>query len=235
LIASLRLLLTLPALAQGLPTQVAGDNSDWWSIIFRESKQIPLYKLDNMEPSPSNFRILGIELGYDHMFENVAAKLGTTAEIIRGDASSSRSQTCYTSAGHPGAAYLIFETGEVELSLYLFAEGAPWDARDRCAKSDLVSPKLQTDSGLRLGQTRSEIRAILGKPSFSSSDRLIYWNMAQKKTPEESLKRFRKQDTNMTDKDFHDSYDFYTLSTYIEVRFTGQKATYFGILKSEVY
>ena len=129
----------------------------------------------------------------------------------------------------------MFETGEVELSYYLFAGGASWDARDRCAKSDLVSPKLRTDSGLQLGQTRSEVQAILGRPGFSSSDGLIYWDMVQKKTPEENLKRFREQQANMSDKEFHDNYDFYTLSTYIEVRFSGSKSNYIAVSKSEVY
>lgn len=39
----------------------------------------------------------------------------------------------------------------------------------------------------------------------------------------------------MSEKEFHENYDFYTLSTHIEVRFTGSKATYIAVLKSEVY
>lgn len=181
----------------------------------------------------SNFDIGGVKLNYDELFQRVEYRFGETAEIDRGDAATARAQLCYTSPDR--REYLVFETGEVDLSFYLFAGGPGWNGSDHCAQTNLVSPRLRTGSGLGLGQSPSDVESILGKATTSSKNRLIYEAMVQKKTSDKDLARFRKRNPEMSDNEFHENYDFYTLSTHIEVRFLHSKSVYIGITKSEVY
>jgi len=61
------------------------------------------------------------------MFERAAAKLGISAIIERGDASTGRSQACYVSARDGAKVHLIFEQGEVDFTYYMFVGGPAWD------------------------------------------------------------------------------------------------------------
>lgn len=228
-------LLVMPVVAAQFGSNAfRGDNSDWWSIL-RESSENghePAYQPGTLGPSPSNFEILGLRLGYDELFQHVVAKFGNSAEVDRGDASTGRAQLCYTDSDH--RTYLIFEVGEVNLTFYIFSGSPSWNGREHCARSDLVTPALRTASGLHLGQTKSEVEAILGAPTLGLKDRLVYVAMLQKRASAADLAKLRKQNPNMSDKEFHENFDFYTLSTYIDVRFSHSGATYIAASKSEV-
>jgi hypothetical protein len=219
--------------AQSSLNAYRSDNSDWWSILRAiENGREPAYRPGASEPSPSNFEVLGLRLGYDKAFQHVVAKLGKSDEVERGDASTGRAQLCYTDADRQ--TYLIFEVGEVDLAFYIFRGGSSWDGRGRCARSDLVTPALRTASGLHLGQTKPEVEATLGTPTTALKDRLVYADMLQKRSSAADLAKLRAQNPNMSDKDFHENFDFYSLSTYIEVRFSHSRATYIVVSKSEV-
>src|SRR6185437_15693194 len=57
----------------------------------------------------------------------------------------------------------------------------------------------------------------------------------EKHTPDDKLAQLRSEHSDLTDKEFHDSYDSYDLELYIEVRFTDGKLTYLAVSKGESY
>jgi hypothetical protein len=200
--------------AQSMKDQITnakrGDDSDWWSLTrdVDESNIKPQKRV----PAVSNFSILGVALG-DPEYAQLVAKLGKAPIVDRGDAATGRFQVCYVSVGSSPGVYLIFEEGEVDYAFYLFSNGQHWNGSDFCSKSPLISSQLKTDSGLALGQTRSQVEAILGKPTAIRTDELIYLDSVLMKPADHS-----------------DSYDLWT---QIEARFSHGRLTYLGVLKSE--
>jgi hypothetical protein len=203
--------------------------------MIRDEGQIDHLKPGEIEPASSNFQILGIDLTYEDIFGKVAKKLGKTAMIFRGDASTARQQACYVSSTGASKTFLIFEQGEVELAFYLFADGRSWNGIDHCAESGLVARNIATSSGLRLGLTRAQVEGILGRPTAHDGDTLIYWNQVAKRSSPEELTRAREQYPKMTEKEFHENYDEYYLSAYIEARFVNSRLSYLAVKKSETY
>jgi len=97
------------------------DNSDWWSG-ERSLDSGESIGTQQRELSPSNFRVLGIELE-GGMFSHAATKLGKATLVERGDAATGREQACYASTREGENVHFIFERGEVDSSFYLFIGG----------------------------------------------------------------------------------------------------------------
>lgn len=181
---------------------------------------------------PSSFRILGIGLN-EKLFERAAAKLGSANIVQRGDASSGRSQACYVSVGDTDKVHLIFEEGEVSFTFYLFVGGLAWYGSDRCVPSNLIMKNVSTPAGLQLGQTPQQVIAILGKPSVQKKGELIYSVHVRKKTSLEDLKKLRRLYPQLSDKEFHENWDYYDLSEGIAAKFANGKLTYLSVSKAE--
>jgi len=226
--------LAVPLVAQRPSATYRGDNSDWWSIV-RGDGSIEHLKPQQRDLAASNFRILGVDLDDDDLLAKAAEILGTAGLVERGDASTGRHQACYVSPRNSEKVYLIFETGEVEQNFYVFSGRPSWNGIDRCVESNLVFRKTATQSGLQLGMTTDEVESILGKPTAFANDKLVYWNHLRKKTSAENLNKRRKQNPDMSDKDFHENYDYYDLTTYIEARFANSRLSYLAVSKSETY
>lgn len=188
---------------------VPGDNSDWWSLTRKVEG--PDIEPQKRVPPDSNFSILGVALG-DPQGVQLAAKLGKAAIVGRGDAATARAQLCYVSVASSSPVHLVFEEGEVDYAFYLFSGGPDWQRSNLCARSSLISLSLKTGSGLALGQTRSQVEAILGKPTTVWKNRLIYFGVVHVK-PKNG-----------------ESYD---LTSYIEARFSDGKLNYLGVMKTE--
>jgi hypothetical protein len=221
------------ATVQTVSPSYTRDNSDWWSLtrtFGAEDEVIP----QEGDLQDSNFRILGFELNKE-AFGKAMAKLGKATVVERGDASTGRSQICYSSPGRKSKTYLIFEKGEVNDAFYLFSVGPDWKGSEQCSESNLVTANLSTASGLHLGQTSAEVRAILGKPGFASEDKLIYSVDVEKKTPVADFENLKKRNPQMTQDQLHRNYDYYTLGVYIEARFLSDKLVYLAISKTESY
>jgi hypothetical protein len=219
--------------AQDGPPRYMSDNSDWWSQIRRDdsSQEIAVQK---REPAASNFRILGIGLDKD-LFIKATARLGKAPTIERGDGSTGRSQICYASMQDSEKAHLVFERGEVADSYYLFAGGPDWKGSDLCVKSNLVTKNLSAASGLRLGQTPSALKAILGKPSAVIRNKIVYSYGVEKKSSAGDFDKLRQQHPELNEKELRQNYEFYSLGVYIEARFVQSKMTYLLVSKIEAY
>jgi hypothetical protein len=209
------------------------DNSDWWSAGKSDDSDESIQTQERKLPD-SNFRILAIQLG-EKAFSRAALKLGKTTLVERGDAAGGRTQACYVSAEGLKKIYLVFEQGEVDYAFYLFADGPTWTGSEQCRPSKLISQSLLTGSGIKLGQTPAEIVSILGEPSVRSEKKLIYFVHSKEKASKEDLERTREQYPELSEKDFHDNYDFYDLGVFIDARFRDGKLTYLGVLKTETY
>jgi hypothetical protein len=231
--ASMLALFFAPVLA--LAAQGTHDNSDWWSQLRTNDsgREVAVLK---REPAASNFKIQGIDLGDDDLFGKAVAKLGEAQTVQRGDASSGRSQICYTSLqDHPNRIHLVFESGEVSYWFYLFAYGPNWKGSDLCLKSNLVTKSLSVASGLRLGQTPAEVKAILGKPSAIIGNKIIYSFEVEKKTSAGDFEKLRQQHPSLSEEELHRNYESYSLGVYIEARFAQSKLNYLAVSKTEVY
>ena len=209
------------------------DRSDWWSIL-NENFYWPVEKPASEELSTENFEIAGFNLPDDPTFRSVKEKFGQAVTVTRGDASSGRYQVCYLSERNPPV-HLIFEEGESNLSFYLFDEGQPWNGDALCVTSPQVTSALRTKSGLALGMSPAEVEKVLSKPDFSNANRLAYHRELKKLTADAKLADLRKEHAEMSDEEFHESYDSYEFETYIEARFTDGKLTYLAVSKAENY
>lgn len=219
--------------AQGGPPGYTSDNSDWWSHTRRlefDKKSL----VQNREPSPSNFQIVGLELD-DEVFSKATFKLGKAPIVERGDAATGRSQVCYVSPEEQGRIHLVFEKGEVNEVLYLFEGGPDWKGSDLCIKSNLITKNLSVASGLRLGKTPAEIRDVLGKPSVVAADKLIYIFSVEKKTSAADFESLKPRYPELSEEELHRNYEFYTLGVYAEARFSNGKLTYLALSKTEAY
>jgi len=221
--------------AQRYRTGYIKRRSDWWSI-HNENFRTPERTPENRALSAANFEIAGqsfreadfFDVG-SNPFGRITASLGKAQVTQRGDASTGREQICYTSKSRTGTTYLIFEAGETDLTFYLFADGRPWKGSSRCARSSSVSRSLATRSGLRLGMTAAEAEAILGKPTVSSGDRLIYSITAHRNISPEVFNKLRKQNPQMSPSQFQKNFSQYDLSIYIEARFSFGQMTYLAV------
>jgi hypothetical protein len=223
-----------PTFAQVGPPGYTSDNSDWWSQTRTDDANGGV-AVQKREPAASNFRILSIDLRDDDPLSKAAAKLGKAQRVERGDASAGRAQICYSSVKDHPRIHLVFESGEVSNWFYLFADGPDWKGSNLCIKSNLVTEKLSVASGLRLGQTPAEVRAILGRPSAVIGNKIVYSYAVQKKTPDKDLDKLRQQHPELSEEELHRNYEFYSLGVYMEARFTQSKLTYLAVSKTEAY
>ena len=210
------------------------DNSDWWSIIRNNSNDSEDLKIEpqKIATAPSNFLIAGIRVGEDEL-STIATKLGKTDELSRGDAATGRSQICYVSIESRAHVYLVFESGEVQYAAYLFQGGPKWSGENSCAQSVAVKPSLKTESGLRLGLTPAQVEGLLGKPTLTKPDKLVYFRSVKKRNSPEALRKLREENPKESEKQFHENYDFYDQTVYIEIRFAEGKVRYLGLSMSE--
>ena len=119
------------------------------------------------------------------------------------------------------------------LTFYLFIGGAAWEGSDRCKASKAISIDTATASGLHLGQTPSQVIAILGSPTKGSKKELIYSFLVKKKTSAEDLKEARRLHPEMNEKDFLENYGTYDLGEEIRAKFVDSKLVYLAVLKVE--
>jgi hypothetical protein len=211
-------------------TQRLNDSSDWWSI-NREDPRTPNVRPSNHELQSGNFSLAGVTLGQGGV-EAITARLGQAPEIQRGDASTGRSQLCYNSAAN-SAVHVVFEFGEDESVFYLFSGGAPWKGSKYCVQSKRVSKKLSTASGLKLGLTRSEAEAILGRPDATSPDEIVYSRQFEQKSTPQEFEVFRRDyPQKLSDEEAHKKFDSYPVEQYVLARFSDSKLLYLAVAVS---
>jgi hypothetical protein len=151
------------------------DNSDWFSLSGVGNS----YKMDGkalwQQPSPQILNIAGITLG-PGMEKDAEARLGTAVRVNRHKGGGIRTQICYRSVKEPPTAYLVFEIGRASDAFYLISGDAPqWGYIGDCVKSPVVTKSISTPTGLSLGRTRAQLIELMGQPSASHPNSMV-WN-----------------------------------------------------------
>ena len=124
----------------------------------------------------------------------------------------------------------------MQYGFYLFVNGVQWSGSDRCKKSSLITSGVSTLSGLHLGQTRKEVRAILRKPTaLLKNGDVVFFRQVRKKTSAADLKKAQEHYFSLSEQQFHENYDFYDMTAYIVARFSGSGLVYLGVSKSDTY
>lgn len=208
-----------------------GDDSDWWSASHSSNFDEGL-PTQEREFARSNFEILGVNLG-ENMFSAANMKLSKATAVERGDASTWRRQICYTSVGKQDQVHVVFEQGEVDYTFYLFAGDRTWEGSDRCVPSEAISGRLETASGLHLGQSPAQVVTILGQPTIRRKNELVYSFSVKKKTSPRDLKAARQRHPEMSEKEFEESFASYNLGAGIDAKFADSKLTYLAVSKVE--
>ncbi|MGA3054498.1 MAG: hypothetical protein ABSD63_09850 [Candidatus Korobacteraceae bacterium] len=216
------------------------EDSDWWSE-----------KNPNFESPPdewsnewskrvipaTNFKILGTSLLGKPPHNWLESKFGKAQAIVRGDAGDFRDQRCYTSV-KPGNVYLISEAGEVDLGFYLFADGRAWRGQEFCRPNPLVDRHLATDSGLRLGSTKAQVKTVLGAPLYEKGNLLYYLFEIKIPTTPEAVGTFLHQNPSYLKSDIFGGFPAevsdYTLSASFRLEFKNNRLVYLSISKSEI-
>ena len=202
------------------------DDSDWWSGYTKGAGSPPV-KPENKEPALTKFKILGVELEEPQL--GVAlVKIGKATVVGRGDASTGRDQACYVSEGSEPV-YLIFENGELDSSFYLFKDDHPWHGRELCATSGRVSKDTATDSGLKLGLARSQVEAILGRPTASFKHWLIYSYSLERKRPIGEFKKYLEGIPKEREKELEAQIPTWHFDLFIAVRFSSSTVDYLTV------
>jgi hypothetical protein len=206
------------------------DNSDVWSLTVN-SGDFQNVKIQNRDLADANFQILGITLN-DYMFSPMFQILGKTSLVERGEATNGgRQQACYVSAPPGPKVYLIFERGGINSVFYFFSEGQAWRGQESCASSPLVGPAIATASGLRLGESPSEVTAILGTPAVRRDQELIYYVFAQRKTPARMLKMMHEAHPNLN----VNSFESLKIQAQIRATFVDSKLTSLAVARAAAY
>lgn len=220
-------------LSQQQSSAVAGDDSDWFSRLTVDvDLSAPGTHTQHRELAPSTLEIASVKAGLGAI-SRAANEFGKTTIVTRGDAAFGRIQACYIS--DDSHAYLIFEEESEGFggAFYLFSRGRDWHGSRFCSKLPLNSEGIQTKSGLRLGLSRNDVEAALGRPSKASADILTYTLEVKKKRSLSELTTLRAQNPNLSDSDFYDDFDFYYVTSSVLAKFTASKLAYLAVERYE--
>jgi len=221
----------MPMLSLQRESPVKGDDSDWWSRVTEAGSidfSAPQTHTQHRELTPSTLQIASVKAGLGSI-ARAARKFGKTTVVMRGDAAENRKQACYVS--DDSDAYLIFqEDGEgFGGAFYLFDRDRPWHGSEFCSRLPLNSEQIQTASGLRLGLTRNEAEAILGKSSTASPDKLTYILEVEKKASPSELARSKAENPSLSDSEVREDFGSYFVTSDVVAKFTASKLVYLAV------
>ena len=133
-------------------------------------------------PDESNFRILGLFIG-DCAPQDVYSKLGPGI-AFKDTAEADETQVCYVS--DKDETLILFSFENFQCSRFrLLSQKKRFYKWHFCEKTPLISKHLTTASGIKLGMSKSELKAILGAPHRESDENMSYayeWKQKMNKT-----------------------------------------------------
>jgi hypothetical protein len=176
--------------------------------------------------------IRGFAIGHASL-KDVQTKLGN-AEIVRASRDEeSDVLVCYTSPAD--GTVLAFYSGAMggweDITYFaIWSREAAFPDALRCTPSAGVSRRLATDSGLRLGLTAAEVKAIAGKPTRSSRTLVKYDYDCRRKMTNKEIIGFKTSNNWDVRSD-----PYFDRMSWIEVSFTNSTASRIEIGRTESY
>ncbi len=171
------------------------------------------------EIDSGHITVLGVTAGA-RTIEWVMAKLGNAVPFNRGTKERPLMAICYASnidntrvlfvAGPRGVRDQITE-------IQLISEDVRFDDAPRCVRTTYVSKDIATGSGLKLGMTPAEIKALLGPPTDESPGFLGYEFHVERRLTEAEVERIEKRWPDVRKYPYHD------VSSSVEARFAGKR------------
>lgn len=163
----------------------------------------------------SALTVHGITVGVSKL-SDVIEKFKGNAVFHEGDAGKSLYLLCYR--GKDGTV-LAFESsgamggaGHVVTNVAVFGPQARYRLVEKCAETPKISRNIEI-GGNRLGMTKKKFKKVNGKPSKEQGDLILYSFHASKQTPQGPA----------------------DITSMLQIRFDGKKASQFSISKIESY
>lgn len=129
-------------------------------------------------------------------FERIQDLMGPTPEVsaVHADVEGFPGR-CYVSghADDPTAVLFLWGTNGMVQGMAVFADRRMLEPQIACVPSPRVNARLGTRKGLRLGMTRKEVTALLGKPHGQDATRIGYAQVSQPPATPGLLRRLGRQ------------------------------------------
>ena len=146
----------------------------------RDSKDLP------RDLAPDSTTILGITLGRSNLTE-AREKFGSAKVWRDGDASSAETKVCYVGQ-EPNPLVMIFGSNDemapgAEVTSIRILKRDDYKDRSRCLPIAMRAEKISSASGIRVGVSRENVRAILGAPNESGQTQWSYDREVERPIP----------------------------------------------------
>jgi hypothetical protein len=146
-----------------------------------------------VEITDEDAAILGFKIGHATI-KDVQARLGSANVVRVSREEESDVSICYLSP--VDGTVLVFYTGVMgggkDITWFaVWSREAAYPHVSRCTPSKLVTRSLRTQSGLRLGLTKSEFERIVGKPTQDGPKAAEYNYLCRRKMTEDEIKSFK--------------------------------------------
>ena len=174
----------------------------------------------------SNLTILGLVVGNCTSLD-VYSKLGPSIPF-KDDAKPDVTQVCYVSNQDETLILFSFENSQCS-RFRLMAPKNKFHKWHFCEKSPLVSKHLATESGLKLGISKSRMKAILGDPKHESDETLDYVYEWKQKMNQAEIERASQYSKDVK------KNPFWTVTAAIRAEFSENGLILFDVIKYSQY
>lgn len=181
-------------------------------------------------PGDSHLTVLGFTIGKNSLKE-IQVSLGP-AKILQ-ESEHGPSQICYQSTQERDGTSLIFEAGPLggwqTLTSFVIESNSESIESNRCHQAHLVSKRIHTKSGIRLGLTQKQLRVILGAPTKIIKNNWFYLYQSQRKMTQEEIERLAIKWPIVRQQPYFD------VNSFIQVTYSNSKITKIMIGKVESF
>lgn len=122
----------------------------------------------------NNFRILGFVAGGTHDISEVIKSMGRV-DVYSSDDDVVQ-EICYYSPKDNTVIKFVFYFGTL-IAFKLMVKETEHANLVKCSKCDIISKNVATNSDLKLGITKKQLKNILGNPAAEKNEKLIYRNV----------------------------------------------------------
>jgi len=186
----------------------------------------------NAEITDADATILGFTIGHASL-KDIQAKLGNAKieRVSRGEESDTA--MCYVSP--VDGTVVIFYSGAMggwkDITWFaIWSREAAYPTPSHCAPSTLISQKLATASGLRLGLSKNELEGMAGRPTKVGPASARYEYLCHRKMTGKEIKGFKDVNNwNVT------SDPYFDRMSWVDVRYVNSAASRLEIGRIESY